>query len=49
MAYEKGHKKVGGRTKGTTNMHTKQLRIALREVSEKELNNNPYLLIRDKR
>ena len=51
MAFEKGHSKIGGRTKGTPNMHTKQLRIALREVIEKELDNIPVYLseIKDNR
>ena len=51
MAFEKGHKKVGGRIKGTPNMNTKQLRIALRAVLENELGNVPVYLseIKDNR
>ena len=51
MAFEKGHKKLGGRKKYTPNMHTKQLRIVLREVLEKEFDNIPRYLseIKDNR
>lgn len=39
MAFEEGHKKVGGRKKGTPNRNTKILRIALRQILENEIPN----------
>ena len=37
MAFEQGHKKQGGRTKGVPNKTTKEIRVLLTEVLEGEI------------
>lgn len=41
MPFKKGHKKVGGRTKGTPNSLTKELRVVLKEIVFNEMKNFP--------
>jgi len=44
MAFESGHSKVGGRTKGVPNRNTIELRAMLRETLEFEIQNLPEYL-----
>ncbi len=44
MAFETGHKKLGGRQKGTPNRLTKELRKDLKEIVFHELQNLPDYL-----
>ena len=44
MAFETGHKKFGGRQKGTTNRLTKELRKDLKEIVFQEIHNLPDYL-----
>lgn len=39
MPYEKGHKKIGGRKKGSENKTTKDIREAYRQLIENNLDN----------
>lgn len=44
MAFEEGHKKVGGRTKGVPNKTTIELRILLRDLINEEFQSLPETL-----
>lgn len=44
MAFKNGHKKVGGRKKGSTNLITKELRKELKEIVFNELQELPRRL-----
>ena len=44
MAFSQGHKKVGGRKKGTPNRITKELREDLKSLVFTEIDNLPNLL-----
>lgn len=44
MAFQKGHKKVGGRQKGSENILTKELRVLLKNIMEDEIAAIPELL-----
>jgi hypothetical protein len=48
MAFEEGHKKVGGRTKGVPNKTTIELRILLRDLINEEFQSLPETLIKYK-
>ncbi|WP_222982973.1 hypothetical protein [Flagellimonas meishanensis] len=44
MPFEKGHKKIGGRKKGTPNRYSDEMRFVLKNIFSDELDKLPELL-----